>query len=126
MKRFAGLMIAVAAFACAGLVRSEPADVAFGRRIAQRNCGACHAIGAGRSPNAAAPPFRDLHRRYGPGGLDALLSEGMLAPADRSEEGSSRYHPRMPHLALDEDEVAALKAFLHSLEPVRKKAVAEP
>ena len=41
----------------------------------------------------------------------------MLAPTDRPEEGEAPRHPRMPQAALGEDEVAALKAYLHSLEP---------
>jgi mono/diheme cytochrome c family protein len=98
-------------------VRAQSSDVEFGRRIAERNCGECHAIGAGRSPNPDSPPFRLLYRRYRAGGLDALLAEGMLAPTAPPEEGSVPVHPRMPQVVLGDDEIAALKAYLHSLEP---------
>lgn len=102
-------------FASAG--RAQSADVAYGQRLAQRYCGGCHAVGAGPSPNPDSPPFRKLYKRYRAGGLDALLSEGMLAPTNPSEEGSPRLHPRMPQAVLGEDQIAALKAYLHSLEP---------
>ena len=88
-----------------------------GQRIAQRNCGICHAVDARPSPLADAPPFATLYRRYPPGGLDHILTEGMLAPSRKPEEGSPDHHPRMPMFELDEDEVAQLKAYLASLDP---------
>ncbi len=99
------------------VARARSPDVVFGQRIAERNCGECHAIGDGPSPNRDSPPFRLLYLRYGAGGLDALLAEGMLAPTAPAAEGSPRTHPRMPQVILGEDELAALKAYLHSLEP---------
>jgi len=108
-----------------GLVRAASPEAALGRRIAQRNCGGCHAIGAGRSPNPDSPPFRRLYRRYGRGGLDRLLTEGMLASPDRPDEVGPGVHPRMPQVTLSEDEVAALKAYLHSLEPTKSGDPAE-
>lgn len=109
----------------AGLASSAiaaPPDVpriSGGQRIAQRECGACHAVAGGASPLADAPPFRELWRRYGKGGLDALLQEGMVRPRQMLEEGSPRSHPRMPMTDLDDDQVAQLKAYLRSLEPKR-------
>lgn len=98
--------------------RAQPADALFGQRLAQRYCSSCHAIGVGRSPNPDAPPFPSLYKRYRNGGLDALLREGMLAPVDPPEEGGVPLHPRMPQAVLGDDEIDALKAYLHSLEPV--------
>lgn len=106
-----GLMAACAASS------AEAPQAAAGRAVAQRACGGCHAAGEGPSPLAEAPPFRLLYRRYPPGGLEQLLQEGMLAPERPQEEGSPERHPRMPQVAMDPDEVAALKAFLRSLEP---------
>lgn len=111
------LIAASAGLLCASAAWAESPDVVFGRRLAERNCGACHAVAEGRSPNPRAPPFRELYRRYPPGGLDALLSEGMLAPQVPPEEGGGRRHPWMPQVRLGPDEAAALKAYLHSLEP---------
>lgn len=91
----------------------------YGQRIAQRSCGGCHAVADGPSPVADAPPFRTLHRRYPAGGLAQLLEEGMLPPDRPLEEGSQPTHPRMPTATLGSDEVAALTAYLRSLEPKR-------
>lgn len=87
--------------------------------IAQRNCGTCHAVAPGSdlSPLADAPPFATLYRRYPPGGLDQILTEGMLAPSRPPEEGSPNRHPRMPMVQLDDDEVAQLRAYLRRLDP---------
>jgi mono/diheme cytochrome c family protein len=88
-----------------------------GRRIAEARCGQCHALGYGPSPLADAPPFATLHRRYPDGGgLKDLLGEGMIAPATPPEEGQPRMHPRMPQARLDDDEIAALIAFLSSAQ----------
>lgn len=88
-----------------------------GRRIAETYCGQCHALGAGPSPLADAPPFATLHRRYPEGGgLGDLLGEGMIAPAVPQEEGQPRMHPRMPQAHLDEDEVADLVVFLRAVQ----------
>lgn len=96
----------------------RPASQALGgQRIVQRNCGICHAVDARPSPLADAPPFATLYRRYPPGGLDQILTEGMLAPSRKPEEGAPDHHPRMPMVELDEDEVAQLKAYLRSLDP---------
>ncbi|MDR3510328.1 MAG: cytochrome c [Caulobacteraceae bacterium] len=123
MTRHARLTLAAAAvlsLCASSLALAESSQVAFGRRIAERNCGACHAVGAGVSPNPRSPPFRRLYRRYRASGLDGVLAEGMLAPEERPEEGDVRVHPRMPQAQLGDDEVAALKAYLHSLEPPRR------
>ena len=95
----------------------ESPEVADGRRVAQRVCGECHAVGEGPSPLAEAPPFRTLYTRYPPGGLDALLSEGMLPSDHPPEEGRQPGHWRMGTMQLDGDQVATLKAYLRSLDP---------
>ena len=96
---------------------SKPPQAFGGQGIAQRNCGTCHAVDSRPSPLADAPPFATLYRRYPPGGLDQILTEGMLAPSRKPEEGSPARHPRMPMVELDDDEVAQLKAYLKSLDP---------
>lgn len=128
MIRLAMVMGALALTACANAPEAAPApraavspdlapDLAYGQRIAARSCGGCHAVAEGASAEGGAPPFRDLYRRYPPGGLAQLLEEGML-PSDRPpEEGARPMHPRMPTVSLDVDEVAALTAYLRSLDP---------
>lgn len=116
----AGVLLASLAGACtlAGAqVQRESPGISGGQRIAERNCGGCHAVGSGDSKLADAPAFRNLHDRYPPGGLDEILQEGMLRPSRMPEEGSPKFHPRMPMADLDDDEVAQLKAYLSSLGP---------
>lgn len=92
-------------------------DVAAGQRVANEHCASCHSLGKGSSPWPAAPRFRDLHARYGPGGLRQLLGEGMIAQDPPPEEGPSPRHPSMPAAVLGADEVDALAAYLKSLQP---------
>lgn len=119
----ATVVAAFAGAASAGVaprpVEATGGDISLGQRIAQRHCGGCHAVAAGNSPLADAPPFRNLHRRYPAGGLAQLLDEGMLPEQHPAEEGARQGHPRMPTAKLDLDEVAALTAYLRSLEPPR-------
>jgi mono/diheme cytochrome c family protein len=111
--------VQVSAFAAlAFLAAAAPGEIAAGRLVAERNCGGCHAVASGDSPLADAPPFRLLHRRYGPGGLESLLQRGMLADhPGRLEEGRRPSNPRMPAVVLEDDEFAHLAAYLRSLEP---------
>lgn len=123
-----GVLLAslIGASALAGpQVQREPPAISGGQRIAERNCGGCHAVAAGASRLPAAPPFRTLQDRYPPGGLDAILQEGMLRPSRMPEEGSPPSHPRMPMADLDDDEVAQLKAYLRSIDP-RSSGVQQP
>lgn len=114
----AGLIVSSAlAGSSARAQAGDASTIAFGRGVAKRFCGQCHGLGADPSPFADAPPFRDLHKRYRAGGLDALLTEGMLTPDPSMEEGNMPGHPRMPQRRLDVDERAALAAYLRSLEP---------
>jgi len=106
-------------------VQRDPPAISGGQRIAERNCGGCHAVAAGASKLAAAPTFRTLQDRYPPGGLDLILQEGMLRPSRMPEEGSPPSHPRMPMADLDDDEVAQLKAYLRSLD-LRSSGVQQP
>ena len=98
---------------------ADPSSLIAGKRIAERNCGSCHAVADGVSPNPDAPPFRTVHRRYRDGGLATLLAEGMIAPVDPEEEVDRIIHPRMPGAKLDEDEIRLLAEYMRSLEPRR-------
>lgn len=93
------------------------ASAVNGQKLAQRHCGGCHAVSGLKSPLPGAPAFAKLYLRYPPGGVDQVLSEGMLSPASPPEEGSPRTHPRMPQVTFDDDQRADLKAYLRSLDP---------
>ena len=95
-----------AAHAAAG-----PEEVMRGRRLAERNCIQCHAVGArGDSPVAAAPRFREIFRRYPAGSLQEAFERGLLTR-----------HPSMPQIRLMPGEIVDLVAYIKSLQ-VRSSA----
>ncbi len=88
-------------------VSAEPAEIAEGRHALESRCSRCHAIGPdGMSQHAEAPPFRDIVKRYPPESLEESLAEGITSG-----------HPDMPEFILSPDEIAAVVAYLHTLEP---------
>lgn len=77
-----------------------------GRALVRARCASCHAVSpAGGSPMAEAPPLRDLHRRYPVAYLQEALAEGLMTA-----------HPAMPEVELAPGQIAALIAYLESLE----------
>jgi mono/diheme cytochrome c family protein len=79
---------------------------AQGKEILQAQCGSCHAIlRSGESPHAAAPAFRTLSQRYPIDGLAESLAEGL-----------SVGHSEMPEFAFETDEIAAILAYLKSIQ----------
>ncbi len=109
---FAGeiALIAGLIFACVRAANAQTADadtVRYGRSVAIRFCGECHAVGpAGPSPLADAPPLRDLYRQFPVERMDEALELGMMDD-----------HPRMPDFKLEIDQRQALTAFLSSFAP---------
>lgn len=101
---------AVLAIAAAGAAQAAADPVAAaqarGRVFAERNCAACHAVGAtGASPRRKAPPFRLLAGRFVPLTLQRRLTE-------ISETG----HYDMAPFAIHSDEASDVAAYLNSLE----------
>lgn len=102
---------AVAAMALGASLAGGPAfaqdsAVVQGRDIVQRNCGMCHAIGrADASPNAAAPAFRELNKRYPVDNLAEALGEGIITG-----------HPQMPEFAFPPEQVSAIISYLKSIQ----------
>ena len=112
LAALAGVMLAAGAGEAAPTARQ-----AAGERIARTYCSECHAVGRGQSPLADAPPFRDLHKRYPPGGgLNDLLARGMITSETPAEEGGPARHPRMPQVRLDEAQIGELTAYLRSIQ----------
>jgi cytochrome c len=105
MSKFLLSLIALVGAACASV--PDDGHLASGHRLAQRDCGGCHAVDtSGQSPNSDAPPFRLLaQRRYDVDGLAASLRGGMMVG-----------HPRMPLISLGEDEIADLAAYVKSIQ----------
>ena len=101
------MILPLLAAALVAAAPDAPASPAKGRVIAQIHCAGCHAIGrTGASPRAAAPPFRDLHRRYPVESLQESLAEGILSG-----------HPAMPQFVFFPGDIENFIAYLKALEP---------
>jgi len=92
------------------LILASPAaaqpPVERGEALVSRHCGGCHAVGRqGASPEPAAPPFRDLHKRYDPELLAEALAEGLLTG-----------HPLMPEFRFAPTDVRAIIDYLQSIQ----------
>jgi mono/diheme cytochrome c family protein len=91
-------------------------DLAWGERLAQANCARCHAIGpAGGSPNAFAPPFRELRKRYPVETLNASFEPYTLTG-----------HAPMPSFAIRADDLGDLLAYVRSVQDPDSEAWSKP
>jgi mono/diheme cytochrome c family protein len=80
---------------------ADEQSVRRGKAIAVTRCSYCHSIEkVGRSPRAAAPPFRSLHKQYPVETLEDALAERM-----------STGHPRLPEFRLEPDQVGGFHQF---------------
>jgi cytochrome c len=77
-----------------------------GEELLGAKCARCHAIlRTGESPHSAAPAFRTLSQRYPIEGLAESLAEGL-----------SVGHTEMPEFVFETDEIAAILAYLKSIQ----------
>jgi cytochrome c len=77
-----------------------------GEALVTAKCAMCHATGSiGTSPHRVAPAFRTLHQRYPIEMLEEALGEGL-----------SSGHPEMPEFIFDPRDVAAIVAYLKSIQ----------
>jgi cytochrome c len=77
----------------------------LGKRLVEKNCAACHAIGySDRSKHPAAPPFTQIFKRYPASVLAEALAEGL-----------STGHPDMPEFTFGPRETAAIIRYFESL-----------
>ena len=99
--------IATGAMLVTGPIQAgDPTAIDAGRTLAEANCAVCHAIGhVDESTHPDAPPFRILSQRYPIESLGEALAEGIMVG-----------HPDMPEFALPQDQVAAIIAYLESIQ----------
>jgi cytochrome c len=110
MQRLTFFIVVVAAVALAGTATAQSDRTARGRLLVQRYCAGCHSVTrTGSSPNPAAPPFRDLNRRYRIDELGEALAEGILTG-----------HPAMPEFKFPPDDVKAVLAYLKSIQTLQQ------
>ena len=100
---FAGAVV-MATLAWSPVLAQNP-SAQRGVVIARTYCVSCHAIDkVSPSPLQAAPPFRDLHKKYPVENLQEALTEGIVTG-----------HPSMPEFRFDTGQTADFIAFLNSL-----------
>ena len=105
----AAILGAVLLAAATGASARE-ASAARGGMLLKRHCAGCHASGiVGTSPLAAAPPLRELHRRYEPEFLAEALAEGIVTG-----------HPAMPPFRFEPHDVRSIVLYLNQIQDRRK------
>jgi len=85
---------------------TEASVEAQGKKLLERDCATCHAVGfTDKSAHAQAPNFRDLSLRYPVESLAEALAEGIMTG-----------HPDMPVFEYPADEVEQIIAYLESIQ----------
>jgi cytochrome c len=106
---FAGLAAMSVMGAVSAFAQEDASLEKRGETLLTARCSSCHAIGrTGGSPHSAAPPFRTLSRKYPIEGLAESLAEGL-----------SVGHPEMPEFVFEPDEIAAILAYLKSIQDLK-------
>lgn len=102
------------AFGCAysaleGPLATNAAAAARGEAFADRNCGACHALGLTEASSfSGAPPFRDMRFDFNAISYERAMARGHLARVG------------MPPAEVGRGDLADIGAYVRSLEPVRR------
>jgi mono/diheme cytochrome c family protein len=100
-----GLTAALTLLGCSAW--ASPASIDSGRRLAETQCGSCHAVGkAGDSRIAAATPFRALKARNPTASLDEIVAGALLTS-----------HQGMPRFSGRDDQIQNLIDYLETLKP---------
>ena len=91
---------------CLAMAQDRAAVERRGENLLATNCSRCHAIGrTGASSKHQAPPFRTLGQAYPIENLAEALAEGF-----------STGHPDMPEFVFEIRDVAAIIAYLQSIQ----------
>jgi mono/diheme cytochrome c family protein len=109
-RRMAAALVAplglVLAFLLGPLPAAQAQSAQRGVVIARTYCVKCHSIDKlSPSPLKAAPPFRELHKKYPVERLEEALAEGVVTG-----------HPSMPEFSFDADQIGDFIAFLKTLQ----------
>jgi tetratricopeptide (TPR) repeat protein len=102
-----GALAGLKRLSAAGNIAAQSSHrIAEGRRIAEKNCAWCHAIGPkGDSPNKQAPRFRDIQARHPILALREPITRAIVTP-----------HDAMPKLGLTQPQIDSMIAYINSLQ----------
>ena len=85
---------------------ASPAEIAAGQKMAEAQCGTCHAVARdAQSPMRDAPPFSYLGRNYPVSSLAEALAEGIITG-----------HDGMPEWELEPAEIRGLLGYIQSVQ----------
>lgn len=105
MRLAAALLLAGIGVAMPATAQDDPELTERGKRLVERNCAQCHAVGGDdASALPEAPAFRTLKDRYPIEELAEPLAEGISAG-----------HAEMPERAFAPEDVDAILAYLGTL-----------
>lgn len=92
---------------CVTCTAAYSQDGSEGRKLAEKNCSRCHAVGeTGASPHTQAPPFRVIAAKGHVDNLQEALAEGIMVG-----------HADMPEFVLEPDQIEDFLTFLKTLAP---------
>lgn len=105
---FAANLVAASLIASPALAETAAQE---GAALVKQHCAACHATGSsGDSPNAKAPPLREIARKYQPEDLEEAFAEGVMVSHQATD---------MPPFTFDPPQIESLTAYLHSLRAAK-------
>jgi len=94
------------AFAISAAGAQDASALKRGEALLAKECSRCHATArTGESRHPQAPLFRTLAKRYPIESLEEALGEGLISG-----------HPDMPEFKFEGDDVAAIIAYLKSIQ----------
>ncbi|MBX9759929.1 MAG: cytochrome c [Beijerinckiaceae bacterium] len=106
--------IVLSGLALAGVAAAAPAIAqnaeARGAALVKQNCAGCHSLGAGASPNPAAPPMPEIARKYRAEDLEEAFAEGIMVSHQATD---------MPPFTFEPPQIAALTAYLKALRAAK-------
>ena len=102
--RFLALVLAMAA--TPALAESDFEQIMHGKQLVEANCSKCHGVSLkDKSTHEKAPVFRSLAKRYPIEALEEAFAEGIYTG-----------HPDMPEFAATPEQVAAIVAYISSIQ----------
>jgi mono/diheme cytochrome c family protein len=106
MTKLVGLLLLLGTSADSATANESSVLERHGHALARRLCSECHAVGRdGQSPNAGAPPFRNLDRWVDLDSFTERLREGLMVG-----------HPDMPTFRFTREDARGFVLYLRSLQ----------
>jgi len=103
MVRISTLVLSAALFSCTGIATSCAQDIANGRRLSERRCSECHAIGSDPGKLMQTPSFASIAAKQG---VNAdVIAAFLLMP-----------HARMPNEPLSRQDARDIAAFIMAMK----------